>query len=196
MTEAQSTRRAGRAVVGSNKAEGARRPKGLDVNTLSGLESQVEGRVRQEEGKWDSGAGLSTWVKRETDTDGGVPLGFSLSRSVESRPRGLSAGRVAFRGGGFFRRCREGGERKREGEGREVARRERVWWSGLVHGTETDGGGRSGGWQWEGDSGERGTELGGRGRRRPLHGSSGVPEQCGEGTLGGGQPPGPGAAAT
>lgn len=155
MTEAQSTRRVGRAAVGSNKAEGARRPKGLDVNTLSGLESQVEGRVRQEEGKWDSGAGLSTWVKRETDTDGGVPLGFSLSRSVESRPRGLSAGRVAFRGGGFFRRCREGGERKREGEGREVVGRE---CGGLVWFTErrrTGAAGRAGGSGKETRGGER-----------------------------------------
>lgn len=196
MTEAQSTRRAGRAVAGSNKAEGARRPKGLDVNTLSGLESQVEGRVRQEEGKWDSGAGLSTWVKRETDTDGGVPLGFSLSRSVESRPRGLSAGRVAFRGGGFFRRCREGGERKREGEGREVARRERVWWSGLVHGTETDGGGRSGGWQWEGDSGGReALNWGAEGDAGPCTGLLASQNSAAR-DIGGGQPPGPGAAAT
>lgn len=156
MTEAQSTRRAGRAVVGSNKAEGARRPKGLDVNTLSGLESQVEGRVRQEEGKWDSGAGLSTWVKRETDTDGGVPLGFSLSRSVESRPRGLSAGRVAFRGGGFFGDA--GKEEKGNGRGREEKSLVGRECGGLVWFTErrrTGAAGRAGGSGKETRGGER-----------------------------------------
>lgn len=98
------------------------------------------------------------------------PLGFlfvSISRVPAARVGGGACRGVSW--WWFFRRCREGGERKREGEGREVARRERVWWSGLVHGTETDGG-RQVGRVAVGRrlGGRRGTELGGRGRPPAL----------------------------
>lgn len=92
------------------------------------------------------------------------PLGFlfvSISRVPAARVVGGACRGVSW--WWIFRRCREGGERKREGEGREVARRERVWWSGLVHGTETDGG-RQVGRVAVGRrlGGRRGTELGGQ----------------------------------
>lgn len=98
------------------------------------------------------------------------PLGFlfvSISRVPAARVVGGACRGVSW--WWFFRRCREGGERKREGEGREVARRERVWWSGLVHGTETDGG-RQVGRVAVGRrlGGRRGAELGGRGRPPAL----------------------------
>lgn len=111
-------------------------------------------------------------------------MGFSLSRSVESRPRGLSAGRVAaFRGGGFFGDA--GKEEKGNGRGREEKSLVGRECGGLVWFTERrrTGDGRSGGWQWEGDSGGgEALNWGAEGDRRPLHGSSGVPEQSGEGT--------------
>ena len=49
----------------------------------------------------------------------------------------------------FFRRWKEGGERKREGREEKSLVGRVWWWSGSRNG---DGGGRSGGWQWERDS--------------------------------------------
>jgi hypothetical protein len=78
------------------------------------------------------------------------PLGFSLSRAIRRVPATRVVGgacRVSL--WYFFRRWREGGERKREGREEKSLVGRVWWWSGSRNG---DGGGRSGGWQWERDS--------------------------------------------